>query len=131
MSLVFDTSVLVNLERREPKSVGIVEKLQQKAGFKPYTTFFNHFEFILGNKRKFVKNREKAENFLNRFEILHTTEETSKIMSDLKYNYDKKGITISIPDLIVASLAIENNMTLVTSDKDFQNIKELKLELIA
>jgi hypothetical protein len=28
-------------------------------------------------------------------------------------------------------MAIENNMTLITSDKDFQNIKELKLELIA
>lgn len=130
MSLIFDTSVLVNLERREPKSVEIVEKLQQKIGFKPYTTFFNHFEFILGVKRKFKKNSEKVEGFLDKFEILHTTDETSRIMSDLKYNYDKRGITISIPDLVVASMAIENNMTLVTSDKGFQNIKELKLELI-
>lgn len=130
MSLMLDTSVLINLERRERRTVGKIEDLQRKISFKPYTAFFNQFEFLIGIKEKSPKNREKAKRFLTSFEILHTTDRTSEIMSDLKYKYDKKGILISISDLIIASLAIENGMALVTSDEDFKHIEELRLEFI-
>ena len=68
--------------------------------------------------------------FINKFWVLNTTEETSKILSDLKFKYDKKGISISLADLIIASLAIENDMTLLTTDADFKRIEELKILFI-
>ncbi len=130
MSLIFDTSILINLERREKRIVTKIEGLQQKTNFKSYTTFFNRFEFLVGIRERQPKNREKAKGFLTRFEIIHTSDRTPEIMSVLKSKYEQKGLAISIPDLIIASLAIENNMTLVTSDEDFRNIEELKLQFI-
>jgi len=37
---------------------------------------------------------------------------------------------IPLADLIIASIAIENDMLLVTQDKDFKKIKELKKIII-
>ena len=52
-------------------------------------------------------------------------------MADLKYKYEKKGIVVPLADLIIASIAIENNAVLVTSDKDFEKIEELKKIIIS
>jgi len=89
----------------------------------------NVFEYLVGIQL-WTKRKSEAMKFLENFNIINTTEKTAETMTSLKLKYDKAGLQFSLPDLIIASLAIENNMVLVTSDKDFQNIKELKLEII-
>ena len=44
----------------------------------------------------------------------------------MKYKYDKKGETLPLADFLIASQVIENNMLLVTADKDFDKIEELR-----
>ena len=39
----------------------------------------------------------------------------------------KRGRKIKMPDSIIAATAISKNLTLITSDKDFNKIKSLKL----
>lgn len=126
MTLVLDTSILIDIERRKEVTLEKLRQIilihQQPAKI----TFVNQFEFLLGIKEREPKNKEKAIAFLNQFLGINTTKLTAGILSDLKYKYDKIGKNLSLTDLLIASLVIENNMVLLTKDKDFEKIEELK-----
>ncbi len=126
MTLVLDTSILIDIERKDKS---IIEKLHSLALVHPdpaKITFVTQFEFLLGIKKKSFQHKEQLMNFLNNFVILHTTRITAEILSDLKQKYDKKGVSVSLADLLIAALVIENNMVLVTKDTDFNTIEEMK-----
>ena len=42
----------------------------------------------------------------------------------------RKKYRLKLPDAIIAASAIVNNIPLITADKEFQQISELKLELV-
>lgn len=130
MSLVFDTSVLIALQRKDDQVIAKLEELSKTYALTPYTTFLNIFEFLLGIKLKPPRNAKESVAFVRRFDILNTTESTSEIMADLKLKYDRKGMVLPIADLIITSLVIENDMVLVTRDRDFEKIEELHKEII-
>lgn len=130
MSLVFDTSVLIALQRKDDQVIAKLEELSKTYALTPYTTFLNIFEFLLGIKLKPPRNAKESVAFIRRFDILNTTESTSEIMADLKLKYDRKGMVLPIADLIITSLVIENDMVLVTRDRDFEKIEELHKEII-
>ena len=127
---MFDTSILIRQQKGEAVVKNSLSSLSKRFPAKPSIAFINIFEYLMGIK-SLTKRRNEAKKFLENFDIVNTTENTAEVMASLRFKYDNLGIQFSLADLIVASLAIENNMTLVTSDKDFQNIEELKLELIA
>ena len=125
MTLVFDTSILIDIER---KSESTLEQLQKLAKIYPSPakiTFITMFEFILGIQERLPRNKEVARAFLENFSILQTTTETAKILATLKHKYDRAGKTFPLADLLIASLVIENRMILLTRDKDFKAIEEL------
>ena len=130
MMLVFDTSIIIALERNDGKVREGVQELLRDYELPPATTFLNLFEFLLGVKLKPPRRVKEAVAFVRRFEILNSTERTSEILADLKHKYDERGITLSLADLIIASLVIENDMILVTRDRDFEKIEELRKEFI-
>lgn len=130
MSLVFDTSVLIALQRKDEQVIAKLEELSKTYALTPYTTILNIFEFVLGIKLKPPRNAKESVAFVKRFDILNTTERTSELMADLKFKYDRKGLLLPIADLIITSLVIENDMVLVTRDRDFEKIEELHKEII-
>lgn len=129
MSLLLDTSFLIRQQRGDPSIKKELESLSKRFPATPSITFLNVFEYLLGIKL-WAKRKTEAVSLLENFNIINTTENTPEIMTSLKLKYDKKGSQFSLSDLIIASLAIENNMVLVTSDNDFRDIEELKLEFI-
>ena len=130
MNLIFDTSILIDIERRKEETLKKLEELAKTYPAPAKLTFINEFEFLFGLKEYEPKKKEMAVQFLNNFHIIQTTKRTTKILADIKWKYDKKGVAISLTDLIIACIAIENNMTLVTKDKDFLNIEELNKIII-
>jgi len=88
----------------------------------------NVFEYLIGIQT--TKRKSEATKILENFITINTTERTPEIMASIKSKYDKKGILFSLADLIIACLAIENGMTLLTSDADFKKIEELKVVFI-
>lgn len=129
MSLLLDTSVLIRQQRGDSSIKKELEMLSENFPATPSITFINAFEFLLGIKL-LVRKKLAAVRFLENFNVINTTEKTPEIMTSLRLKYDKKGSQFSLSDLIIASLAIENDMVLVTSDNDFKRIEELKLEFI-
>ena len=126
MSLVFDTSILINLERKDKRTVEMVRDLSKKHKIPAVITFITYFEFFLGIKEKSLKNQDAALNFLNKFGVLRINKATAQVLSELKYKYDRKGTVITLADMLIAAQVIENNMVLLTSDKHFERIEELK-----
>jgi len=131
MKFIIDTSILADLEKGE---TAVSKRLLAVTGdldLSAYNiTFVNLFEFLFGIKLRSPKNQRIALEFIDKFWVLHTTNETSKILANLRFKYDKKGIVLSLADFIIAALAIENDLTLVTRDTDFEKIAELKRIII-
>lgn len=125
MNLVFDASVLIAIEKGDEAILQKLKKLSKDYPASPVLPFIIHFEFSYGLKKRKPKKIDKLFEFLNSFNLLEITSKTSDILSDLKLKYDKKGISFSLTDLLIASQVIENRMVLVTMDKDFEKIKEL------
>lgn len=126
MSLAFDTSVLIAIEKGDKSILKEVEKLSQTYTLIPRMPFISHFEYLFGLKKRNPKKFDDLLKVLNQFALLPTTKKTSDILSDLKLKYDSKGIQLSLADLLIASQVIENNLILVTMDNDFNCIEELK-----
>lgn len=120
--MILDTSAIIALQKKEKK---VIEEIEKRRGAF-YITFVNLFEFLLGLKIRKPKKGKEAEEFIRKFSVLNAGEKTAEILAELKYDYDKQGIPLPLADLLIASIAIENEMPLLTMDKDFEKIRELK-----
>ncbi|MBI5393588.1 type II toxin-antitoxin system VapC family toxin [Candidatus Woesearchaeota archaeon] len=130
MSYVLDTSIIIDLQK---KKMSTIEKLKILSMLNPNPakiTFITEFEFLFGIKERSHKNIRRSIEFIRDFQILQSTPETAAVLAELKYKYGSKGINFSLSDLLIASIIISHNMTLVTRDKDFENIQELKKIII-
>lgn len=125
MILVFDTSVLVDIGRNNIETINKIKKLIKLHPSEPKITFIAYYEFLKGIEKRKIKNKEKAIEFINKFGFLEINKKTAEILANLKLRYDKLGIEFSLADLLIAAQVIENQMLLVSKDKDFDNIEEL------
>ena len=130
MILVLDTSILIDMHRRNRKTLDALKKISAQYPYPAKITVFNSFEFIVGMLDLSVKKHQKALALMANFKILNTTDRSADIFAKLKKKYDKKGEKISLIDLLIAGIVIENNLTLVTKDRDFERIEELKKIII-
>jgi len=126
MSLAFDTSILIGIERKDDIIIQKLKKLSKIYPLPAQLPFMSYFEFLIGLKKRKPKKYSELMEFLNNFYTLQTTNKTAEILADLKIKYDSQGIALSLTDLMIASQAMENHLTLVTTDKDFEKIQELK-----
>ncbi len=130
MTLVFDTSILIDIERKKEATLNQLKDLAKRYPAPAKTTFINEFEFLFGLKEVIPKKREKSLEILNNLNIIQTTRKTANILADLKLKYDKRGIPLSMTDLCIAGIVIENGLILVTKDQDFVKIEELQKIII-
>lgn len=121
MYLSFDTSVLIELERENKDILSRVQKLKETYPASPKIPFISYYEFLHGTRNRNLTNKAKAEAFIDLFEVLAVTKTTAKILSQFKEKYE-----LPFPDLFIAAQTKEQDAILVTRDKDFERIEELK-----
>lgn len=126
MTLAFDTSILIAIEKGDEQVINKLEELSKLHKLAPQLPFISYYEFLKGLKIRKPKKFKELLEFVNKFNVLGTTKNTAEILSDLKIKYDKIGESLPLADFLIASQVIETNLTLVTQDKDFEKIKELK-----
>jgi len=126
MSLAFDTSILIEIERRNPKIIEKINNMSESYPTSPQLPFISYYEFIQGLKIKNPKDYEKKFAFANKFSVLKTSKKSAEILADLKIKYEKIGFSFPLADLLIAAQTIENNLILISLDKDFEKIEELK-----
>ena len=78
--------------------------------------------------KKITGNLSKVRTIENAFEIISVNSECAEIFGMLKASLKKSGMLLDDFDLIIASCAMSNNLTLVTNNtKHFSSIDGLKL----
>ena len=125
MTLVFDTSILVDIERGNENVIKRIEDLSKIYKAHVQITFISYYEFLRGLKIGKPKRYKELLEFINNFNVIKITKKTADILSDLRIKYDRLGISLSLADLLIASQVLENQLILVTKDKDFEQIKEI------
>ena len=75
------------------------------------------------------KNLSVVKELKKKIQTLHTTEGISYTYGKLKSELENRGQTIDDADLMIASIALSNNATLVTNNiEHFKRIPGLKIE---
>jgi len=59
------------------------------------------------------------------------TKTSVKMYAELDCKYSKKGAKIGLFDLLIAAIAIEHNLTIITTDTDFDKISEIRKIVIS
>ena len=109
----------------------VVEKLSQIPIDDLYISRINYTELIYGayNSAKINQNLKVIEPFLESFTVLEFTKVSSLIFAKEKARLKKNGNIIADMDLMIASIAIENDCTLISNNmKHFERIQNLELE---
>jgi predicted nucleic acid-binding protein len=98
----------------------------QRSGL-PGCSAISVLEVQLGVKTK--DEEEKTNRFLESLKVFDVNMDIAKIASKLIREYKAKGVTMDIPDSIIASTCILHDLILVTYNKKHYPISELKFHL--
>jgi len=130
MGIIFDTSVLIALER----GVHGLEKLASGRENDPFgISVVTVSELLHGVHRADSEKRRLTrgafvEKIIQTFPLYPFDLSAARIYAKLWANIAKKGVTIGAHDLMIASTAIALGFSVVTADGDYSKIKEVSVE---
>jgi predicted nucleic acid-binding protein len=89
-------------------------------------------EFLFGQRHAKVSATAltEARAFLDSFELLPTTAGVAATYARLRAGLAAKGVTLPDPDYWIAAHALEENLPLITTDRDFRHMPELNVHTI-
>jgi tRNA(fMet)-specific endonuclease VapC len=76
------------------------------------------------------KERKATESFLQNLEYFEVTWKIAERAGRLRYDWARKGHTLSLPDVTIAAVAIENGLILLTDNARHFPMPELRLEKV-
>lgn len=128
---LFDTDTISNVLKKRPSEL-LLSKLKAITKELQFTTSINISEIYYGAYKSEYKEQilfAFNEKVIPNINILSFDEESGKIYGKLKAKLEKKGISKSEPDLRIASIALQHNLTLITGNVlHFRNIPGLRIE---
>ena len=122
--VLVDTSVIIDFLRRKDKENSVFYKTFFKEKDKPTISLTTITELWAGKSMEKKESLKFVEGLVGNCEILPPSLNTAKLAGKIlrRSNYQ-----ISFQDAQIASLALENNLLLLTLDKkDFRRIKKIK-----
>jgi tRNA(fMet)-specific endonuclease VapC len=130
MGIIFDTSVLVALERGAQG----IEKLASGRENEPFgISVITVSELLHGVHRADSEKRRLTrgafvEKIIQTFPLYPFDLSAARIYAKLWANLAKKGVSIGAHDLMIASTAIALGFSVATADVDYSKIKEVSVE---
>ena len=127
---VLDSDIIIAFFRNIPKAVKIIDNLIEEESYLQ-TTIFNVAELYKGAflSSKVNENLKQIEDFLQNINILDFTLADVLIYAQISSELRKKGEKIGIFDELIASIAINNDETLITRNiAHYKRISQLSLK---
>ena len=124
-----DTDLLIAILRGKEEAYNKVTKIDEES--RGATTAINAFEIFFGAYKSAMKSENVKETvkLLERLELIPFDLASSRKAGELTAELREKGQPIDYRDAMIAGIAIENDLTLVTRNQShFSRIKNLKLE---
>lgn len=129
MIYLLDTNVCIKLLNNN--NIDVSNKLKTLQPEEIYLSTIVQFELYYGayKSSKSEQNLAKLELFCYQFTILPFDKKSAKIAGKIRSELNKLGTPIGVYDLQIASIALVNNLILVTHNvKEFSRIQNLKYE---
>jgi predicted nucleic acid-binding protein len=126
MTFVLDSSIVIELEKGNKEIIKKITELNNIHKTTACITFISYFEVYSGIRKKIEKNREKAYNFLQKFPLIYPSKRTAEILAELREKYQEKGSLLPLADMMIVSQVKEHGLLLVTMDRDFEKIGEIR-----
>lgn len=122
--ICLDTSIFIDYFRKKNKESTLLFQLaDQRKAFS--TTSITKFEVLRGatNAQQFF-----WETLFGRMEVLPFDDESANIAAAIFQKLKSQNKLIGIPDLLIASIAIQHKLPLATlNTREFQKVNELQL----
>lgn len=131
MGVIFDTSVLVFLERGSHRLEGLGKGREEEPfGISVVTVSeLLHGVHRADSEKRRLKRSAFVEKLIQSFPVYAFDLNAARIYARIWANLVKKGTIIGAHDLMIASTAIALGFSVVTSDvRDYGRVKELSLE---
>ena len=71
------------------------------------------------------RERKVTEEFLESLQYYELTKEIAKQAGEYKKKYEREGLSLSLPDVAIAAIAITNNVVLLTDNQKHYPMPEL------
>ncbi len=126
MKIIVDTSVWIEYLKNKPT---LAEKLDRQLLAGDIFTVGPVVAELL-QSAKTEKDYRMVKSSIDGLPFIETNFENWVLAGGISYKLRRKGITIPITDCVIAALAIHNNASVMTYDRHFANIPNLKLENI-
>jgi len=123
-SYLLDTNIVIAFYDGHPNV------LKQMANPKIYVPSIVIGELWYGSEKSKKKsaNQSKILDFIREVTVLPVSVDTSKQYAGIKNHLKEQGRPIPENDIWIAAVALEYDITLVTRDKHFHNVKGIKIE---
>ena len=126
--IVLDTAVLIKVEKGDNALINRLEDLKAQLGEELVLTAPGYAEALHGFV--VIGKQELGEEFLHPFDVIPFDTSSARTCALLKHDLEKSGNMIPAFDLMIASIAMISNSTLVSFDKHFERVAGLKLILL-
>jgi len=123
---LLDTTVIIDYLRGRKEKVALLKKLVSEGSLLS-CCLVNIIEIYAGMQKG---EREVTEEFLDSLEYYDVTREIAKEAGEYKRVFQKKGTTLSLPDVIIAAVAISNNLILLTDNPKHYPMPEVNLRQV-
>jgi tRNA(fMet)-specific endonuclease VapC len=120
--LIIDTSILIEHFRKKDKSKTTFYNL---SNHNLCITSITYYEILAGFK---TANEEFITNLVDLIPILNFDKKAAVFASNIYYELRKKNKLIDVPDILIAGIALANEMKIATlNKKHFRRIKGLDI----
>ncbi len=123
---LLDTMVIIDCLRGRKETVGFLTEIASE-GLSVGCCAVNIVEVYAGMKKH---EKQVTKKLLDSLEYYEVTRELAERAGEYKREYTEKGITLSLSDVIVAAVAISNDLTLVTDNLRHYPMPDINIKQI-
>ena len=130
MMYFIDTNVVIDAIRSK-NSQNIANHFKNKSftDIKVSSIVVAELEYGAQHSSDYEKRKTQYKSFIQDFEIIHFTEKDAEIYGKIKEQLAIEGNLIGSNDMLIASVALSHNATIVTHNiREFSRVKGLKVE---
>lgn len=123
-----DTDIFVSLIKGDPKASLFVKSLEEK-GEQIKTTVITAYELLKGASisSRPEENLDLVSDLISNVSILALNQPSADLAASIYQKLRVKGTMIGEFDILIAAIVIKEDEVLISGDKDFLKVGDLKL----